>query len=541
MTPQAQPARARWWPFLVVAAAVAAVTACNITLPGVYMDAVNPDYMVVRILNPGGEALTPWLLPGNYLGNRFPLLISFYHGSQQVWLGAPFFWIFGTSVAGIRATHAMFALFVLAALYALLTRGRLAPWQAALACTVLAIDPAFSYAFRTQSYITVAPAAWLFLALYALQRGALPGARVRAWVFAAGALYGLAIVGYFIYAFLLPALVCAYLLWRRTVQLPPRAWLYAAAGLAAGGSIYVIGYARIAVAVGGVDKAWAYFQQVQRALNAFSEQPDFPARLRHVVASIESVFGNSYHHTLIFGEYGTSPGAGFRLALLLGAPLLLWVRAEWRRQSTWLLRTLLAMMVSFVLVAALFGTRLSGHHYMVLLPLAYAALAAGLVAQAGAPPAWRSATATVVLPFAVLAALNAGGQVKEGLQLAATRGVGLYSDAINRFAVDLDTATRRPFVYFPDWGLLMPVVIQTGGRVGVDSLENFPAARARLCSGHDVAVALVTGNRTERFAHWQSSLRWDAPAVVPYRQADGTVVFEVATFQGRRDAEGCPR
>ena len=51
------------------------------------------------------EPVLPWLLPGNYLDGRVPLLISFYHGSQQIWLGLPFFWLFGTAVDR-PATHA---------------------------------------------------------------------------------------------------------------------------------------------------------------------------------------------------------------------------------------------------------------------------------------------------------------------------------------------------------------------------------------------------------------------------------------------------
>jgi hypothetical protein len=529
-----------WWPFLAVAAAYAVVAVQQITLPGVYMDAVNPDYMVVRLLNPKGEILTPWLLPGNYLFNRAPLLISFYHGSQQVWLGLPFFWLFGTSVTGLRATHAMFALFVLAALYALLTRSGTRPWQAALACAVLAIDPVFSYAFRTQSYITLAPAAWLFLSLYSLRRATQPDARWRGWLIAGGAFYGLAIVGYFVYAFMLPAMLWAFHAWRRESGRPRAAWGHVSAGLALGGSFYVAGYALVAWNLGGPRQGWAYFQQTQKALNAFSEQPDLPGRLAHVAASVESMFQNWYHHTLIFGEYGTVPGAGFKMALLLGMPLLLWARAEWKRRSPWLLRTLIAMTVSFVVVASMFGTRLSGHHFTVMLPMSYAALVVGLVALGGTPPAWRSGTATLVLPFAVLAALNVGGQVREALQLHDVRGVGLYSDAINRLASDLDSAPKRPIVFVPDWGLLMPIAFLSGGRVGVDSLPDYATARNRLCKGGDVAVALIEGDRDARFAAWQRSLDWGAPERVKYRQANGTVVFELATFHGRRGAPGCP-
>jgi hypothetical protein len=244
---------------------------------------------------------------------------------------------------------------------------------------------------------------------------------------------------------------------------------------------------------------------------------------------------------LIFGEHEALPGGKFKTGMLIGATLLLWARAEWKRVSPAPLRVTIALAVSFVGVALVFGTRLSGHHFMVLLPISYAALALAVVAAAQAAPAWRSANAIVTLPFVTLIALNAGGQLKEGLRLHETRGVGLYSDAINKLADDLVSVPNKPFVYFPDWGLAMPVAFLTGGRVPMDSLERFDAARWRLCQGRDVAVAVITGDRAARIAKWQQSLRWDAPTVVPYRQANGAVVFELATFKANRDAPDCPR
>src|SRR4030095_2661746 len=92
-----------------------------------------------------------------------------------------------------------------------LGRSGVKPWQAALACVALAIDPSFSYAFRTQSYITLAPAAWVFLCLYSLMHGAEGGRRQVWWLFASGLFYGWAVVAYFIYFFFLPALFLAVL------------------------------------------------------------------------------------------------------------------------------------------------------------------------------------------------------------------------------------------------------------------------------------------------------------------------------------------
>jgi len=530
----------RWLPFLLVAAVYAVAVAQNITLPGVYMDAVNPDYLAVRLLSRHTEPIAAWLLPGNYLAGRAPVLISFYHGSQQAWLGLPGFFLFGTTVTGLRITHALFGLAVLAALYAVLGRAGLRPWQSAVACAALALDPSFTYAFRTQSYITVAPMAWLLLSLYCIQRAGAADAHRTRWLAGSGALYGLAVVGYFVYAFFLPALLLA-LHWSLPRAGPGRGgWLAWCAGAAIGGAFYPIGYALVALQMGGVGGAWAYFQQTQRALHAFSEQPALAERLAHVAATIASAFQNSFHHTLIFGEHGVVPGASFKMALLLALPGLAWLRAEWRRDATPALRTFVALAISFIAVAMLFGTRLSGHHYMVLVPLAYGALALGLGSLAAAPRAWQGTTATFALPLAVLVALNVGGQVREAQRLAATGGTGFYSDAINRLAADLDAAPRRPFVYFPDWGLSMPVAFLTGGRVGMDSLEDFAAGRKMLCDGRDVAVAIVTGDRAARVAAWQKGFGWDAPAaVVPYAQRDGKELFVLATFRGRRDGPGC--
>jgi len=539
---------ARWIPLAIVVVVYLIVATQQITLPGIYMDAVNPDYLVVRLLHDRTEPNTAWRLPGNYLAERAPVLISLYHGSQQVWLGLPFFWLFGTTVTGLRLTHAMFALGVLVASYALLATSGMRRWQAALACVALAIDPVFSYAFRTQSYITLAPAAWLALSLFALQAvPAQPDRRFR-WLALSGAAYGFSVVGYFIYAFFLPAMVLAVVLWsagadRATNEsLRRRArstWLPWLAGLLIGGACYPIGYALSIIQFGGFSAAWAYFQQTQQALGAFGAEPLMSERLAHIVDMIGAVTQNWAHHMLIFGEYAPVPGATAKSALLAGGPMALWIYAEAQRRASTLLRVLLALMISFLAVSLIFGSRLQGHHFVVLVPLAYAALATGLVGAASHRMSARSTIATFVVPLAVLVGLNVAGQITEARRLAETRGVGLYSDAIDKLADDLNAMPVKPFVYFPDWGLSMPVAFLTGGSVGMDSIEDFAAASRMLCSGKDVAVALVKDDRHARIATWQQALKWEAPRLKAYRQGNGDVLFELAQFRGQRNGPSC--
>ena len=166
---RAAPARLFFLALLGVLLVYAGSATHLIDLPGVYMDAVNPDYLVAKVLNRAhADPLVAWVLPGNYLANRFPVLVSLYHGLQQFWLALPLYAIFGMSVDGIRLTHMIFAMGVLVAVLLLLRRAQVPLWIAALAGIALAADPTFVFAFRTQSYITMSPMAWLLLSLAAL-------------------------------------------------------------------------------------------------------------------------------------------------------------------------------------------------------------------------------------------------------------------------------------------------------------------------------------------------------------------------------------
>src|SRR5437763_2902792 len=95
--------------FLLVAIVWLAVATWHLELPGLYMDAVNPDYLAVRVLNPHHAEIVEWVLPGNYLlGRRIPLLIALYHGSQTLWFGLQVYSLLGTTLDRLRLEHVLF-------------------------------------------------------------------------------------------------------------------------------------------------------------------------------------------------------------------------------------------------------------------------------------------------------------------------------------------------------------------------------------------------------------------------------------------------
>ena len=288
-------ARSPWLGFVAVAAVYALVAMWRVDLPGVYMDEVNPDYLVVKLLNPDHAPIVGWVLRGNYLlGDRVPWLVQLYHGSQTFWLGLPFFALFGTTVEGLRLTHAVFGAGVLAALYWLLLCARLVPWQAALACGALALDPSFSYAFRTQSYITLAADAWLLLAIACLLPSAHGPATARR-LFWSGTWAGTAVVGYFIHAFFLPALAAG--AWWATrageARSSRRQRAAGVAGCAIGMSPYVVGYAVLARDAGGVAPAWSFIVGQQASLHAFDSPLGVVQRLAYAWKMVVGVVSNA--------------------------------------------------------------------------------------------------------------------------------------------------------------------------------------------------------------------------------------------------------
>jgi hypothetical protein len=244
----------------------------------------------------------------------------------------------------------------------------------------------------------------------------------------------------------------------------------------------------------------------------------------------------------MFGPLERLPFTSVKIALLVLFPPLVLLCAEVAGQHKGFLRLAIALPVSFWLLSLPFGDRLGGHHYMSLLPVLYVAMAAAFAAvnSAPSPHPWRYVLrGGIAAAMVALIATNIVGQQKEFALLERTGGTGLFSDAINTLAADLSRPVVKPLAYFPDWGLLFPVIILTGGNVPSSELVEPTQARKALCRGQDVAIAVIGADWSARIATWQQQFAWDEPRITIYRQRDGIPVFRVATFAGAKDAPPC--
>jgi len=515
----------------VVSAAVA------IDVPGVYMDAVNPDYMVVRLLNPAAREMAVWIMPGQLILGKLPVLAQLYQGALTFYFGLPAYLLFGTGLLGIRIAEIGFGLIVLSGAWLFLRAFAIRPWMAAIGLCALALDPAFVMSFRTQAYSALLPLGLLLSSIAVAELGA--AERRRASILAlvsSGALAGLAFFGYFFYLF--PALtIPVYLACvARTGAGTGRLLALWSAGFAIGLSPYVVGYLRLLGAVGDVAGFVAYLRETLGELQVTRSSLTPAGRAWYFLDMADLVFFNRGNGAMLLHAPGRSVGDLLRVALLLAVPTVVLAASVLARRAVPGLVCCAALVLGFFVLTLVFGNRLWAHHFVAMVPIVYlgfvialdrmATRLSGLLSQ-------RGLVAVVIVPLAVVNGVNHQAFVAD---LRATGGVGLASDAIVRFAEQSRRSARQAYFFFPDWGVFMPFAMITEGRVGHETAFEPAAARRMLCGGRDAVLALVHRDGDARLAGWVRSVDWGEPATEAFRQRDGTIVLDVARWR----ADGRP-
>ena len=490
--------RAWWMATAAVVVAFCAVFARDATLLGLYMDAINPEYLAVRVLNPAAIERTPaWVLPGVLLAERFPVLAgSYYHGPLQYYFALPFYALLGTGIEAARVVQAAYGLLLLLGLLAVARSWQLRALPVAVALVLLAIDPAFNIAFKTQAYNVTWPLALLLAAVALVGRWRGPDAPPRWQALVAGLLAGLAFYAYFVYLFFVPALVAIALWMLRTGGLPwRRAWGtigLCAVGFCIGAAPYLLGYALVASASGGAEgmvaQHAARVARIAGSGNAFSLGPVEHAGRQ--ARMLFNVVGDDWVTRMVLRRDGYSLLGTLRVALLLCIPLALHAVLRATHRSAPVLAVALVLAASFLLGTLPFGSRIGGQHYAVLLPLLYLGAAGGFSALAAdAAIGLRRTGLAVGLACATLLAADAlATHARFGQELRATGGALRFTDAINRFSADALRGPDTESYFFPEWGLMMPFVFLTGGERSVHAGEATPArVAARACQGATVA------------------------------------------------------
>ena len=444
--------------------------------PGLYMDAVNPDYEVVRMTNPQSE--TPiYILPGNLLFGRLPVLGGLYHGSYTAYEALPFYLVFGGTMLSIRLAHLALGLLVLvAAGFALwgMTRSQLVTGIALLA---LAADPAFFLLFRTQAYLPLFPACFALFALYALARAPSPRGALLC-----GALLGLAAFGYFVYLFMIPGVLL--FVWRDTAVTRRRDTLLAlCGGIVLGLSPYALGYGLIFGNLGFSGGA-ASIQGYVHGL-ALNSGQSFFERVAAVVSQTWYVVTGEWEWLTFWADAHVSGLQIVKGVALVALPVLVFAFTQRPYGRAFALSG--AALLSFVVTATIFGGRLGGHDMSAAVPLLYVFAGVSAATLLAHYSLRRIAYATLAFA-AVVCALNVGAAAQMLGRLSSQGATGFYSDVITQYAeAAASSRAGAPYV-FGDWGMMMPFVYLTSGRVPAFDGWQLPQAFCKYGSANVILL-----------------------------------------------------
>ncbi|MEO8364594.1 MAG: hypothetical protein ABI538_00150 [Pseudoxanthomonas sp.] len=539
------------WPLAVLAIlAFAVLFSMHYQYPGLFMDSVNPEYLASRILyHASAQYNHVSIVPGNLIHDRFPVLAgSFYHGPLQLYTSLPIYYALDTTITSARVAQGMYGVAILLVSAGLLRRSGMPAAIAFVVLLLLAVDPAFMQIFKTQALSTVWPLSLLLASVYINERWALSGRAPKAWeLIASGALAGLAFFSYFIYLFFVPAILLHLLMASRSVPRKKGLWkvfVVYSLGYLVGCIPYFIGFGLLFSRFDGWASFFAYLTGAANDLQVTNQGVGWAHRFIKLSTSWKIAMDDSWVSLMVFQQAGATFLGAWKPLLLAMISLLGVVAGRHGPGERRLPLFFAAAWIGFILMALPLGSRLDGHHYVVLLPCLY--LSAAFSARALLARDYRSAPkelAPIVLGacMLLLSCEAIFTQVAFQGRLVRTRGVGAYSATINDLST---TALKHPDeVYaFPDWGFFMPFAFLTHGKVAykVDPAVSRENVLDSVCKGRPFNLVRAGDGWVGRDAVAsldvkRASARTLVPEMVPqtqrYSHQDGSPIFEVHRFE----------
>ena len=457
-------------------------------LPGLQMDAGNPDYYALHILHP--DKVPIWCYPDNVLSTmftgdafRFPLLNSLYGTNLPAYIYLLFSRFLGSSIASVRILHLLYSVAILFLFHFLLQHTTHSGILSSVCILLLAIDPSMVFAPRTRFYLQLFP--YLFfvpgLLIMVNQLKALAEKRQNnLHIFGACLLMGLGASSYFIFAGYCGAVFLVLCLSYFIFKPKKLTTLLASiVGFVTGYLPFLYAHASILLQTGF--QGWLDAMKAMSGAYGISEgQVSIITRFLHFFEILASLSGGNSILIEITGQsIGNLVGTVYVIIFLLlfAASIYLLFRVLHKDKKTFFAEKdiiLLAILdviffVHFVL-AMIVGNSLMYQHYIMLLPVMYLISAITLFRFiSSAPPnlshfIYSSRLHCCVLLLLTILLITRTGIIYHHIALT-DGGIEYYSGAVNEIGEYLDNITTdQDVIICPQWGYWMGTAIITEGQ-----------------------------------------------------------------------------
>ena len=212
-----------------------------VNLPGIYLDAANPDYLAVQILYPQADRVS-WAVP-NW---GFPILGQVYHGVFSAYVMAVVIKIVGsTSVVLLHTVNTIYGIIICLMTYFIMKKMNINKWISALMSICMCCMPAMFLTYRTQFYIELPGIMFMTFSIYMLLIWS--DKKEFRYLFLAGFFAGFSIYCYYNLAFMFVAYLIYLIFQMKNKKNEDKLniLLIWGSGVALGIILYVVGYTEI--------------------------------------------------------------------------------------------------------------------------------------------------------------------------------------------------------------------------------------------------------------------------------------------------------
>lgn len=283
----------------------AIISAIFMKYPGLYMDAVNPDYLALHIASP--DLVPAWIYSDNILEAVFtgqmyhyPIMNSLYGIATPAYL----FWIwsriFGASVISLRCIHILYGCGVVYFFYRFIKSLFEKNAKSIAAITaIFAFSPMMIFVWRTQYYLQIFPML-TFLPAFTILINEMKSEEISyKKIFFANILFGFSAAGYFVFSFYyFPVFLFEALYFFKKQRSVSKCILIGEGGFFVGWIPFVYGHVSI-ICISGLN---GWINQLKGLSTAYGLGSNSENRIAHVISIISDLFGGSKELAVIFGQ-----------------------------------------------------------------------------------------------------------------------------------------------------------------------------------------------------------------------------------------------
>lgn len=481
------------------------ISAIFMKYPGLYMDAVNPDYLALHIASP--DLVPAWIYSDNILESvitgqiyHYPIMNSLYGIATPAYL----FWIwsriFGASVVSLRCIHIIYGCGVVYVFYKLIkSLFEKKTGTIAAITTIFAFSPMMIFVWRTQYYLQLFPMLTFLPALTILINEMKKEDINYKKILLVNILFGFSAAGYFVYSFYyIPVFIFEVVFFIRKKQRAVKCILNGVGGFFIGWVPFVYGHISI-ICISGLE---GWIEQLKGLSTAYGLGSNTENRIVHVIKIISNLFSGSKELAVIFGqENHREIGYIFLAIFFLSSIYTIYVILRNRNSFinnilTKVYILLLSMFLIHILFGILIGSSLDYQHYVMLCVIMYVIASINILLILSRMPILKKMSSYAVIITIII--ISSGIIFSNYKVIKTTQGENYYSNVINEVGDFLKITSDNSVMIFPQWGYWMGASISSGGekRIWNDIDENTIISKLNA-SDFDMVYILVNDQKAQ--------------------------------------------